>query len=182
MQLSVVPGVQVCAKNVRSLGRTSPKRFKLESTLLPSSLAQIYPIILHRMSLQNPLNVILLPPILYLLSLIFYPPLKPAKDLPREYDPNIYNWLPLNHPDVLLYKCYSPKQLVIHDGKDGGRILLAIMNVASGKGERTVFDVTSGRSFYGPGAWFLMVFVWEVELMRGVVRWCIWKLCGEGRI
>jgi membrane-associated progesterone receptor component len=102
------------------------------------------------MSLQNPLNILLIPPILYLLSLIVYPPHPAPKDLAKEYDPNIYNWLPSKHPETLVHQAYTPKQLIHHDGKDGGRILLAIMNV-SGKKERTVFDVTSGKSFYGPG-------------------------------
>jgi membrane-associated progesterone receptor component len=105
------------------------------------------------MSLNNPINVILLPPIIYILSLIFYPPLAaPTSDiLPSEYDPKIYNWRPAKHPEVLLYKKYTPKELAAHDGKGGGRILLAIKRVGGGEGERTVFDVSSGRGFYGPG-------------------------------
>jgi hypothetical protein len=37
--------------------------------------------------------------------------------------------------------------------KDGGKILLAIMNTGrkGEKLERTVFDVSAGRTFYGPG-------------------------------
>ena len=44
----------------------------------------------------------------------------------------------------VLFQTYTPKTLVPFDGKDGGRILLAINDIA--------FDVTAGRGFYGPGA------------------------------
>jgi hypothetical protein len=38
---------------------------------------------------------------------------------------------------------YTPRSLAKFSGLDGGRILLAIAG--------TVFDVTAGRGFYGPG-------------------------------
>lgn len=50
--------------------------------------------------------------------------------------------MPKSHPPTLLYQTYTPKTLVKYDGKDGGRILLAINGM--------VFDVTAGRNFYGP--------------------------------
>jgi len=42
----------------------------------------------------------------------------------------------------VLFKVYTAKTLARFDGCDGGRILLSI--------DRIVFDVTAGRSFYGP--------------------------------
>jgi membrane-associated progesterone receptor component len=125
------------------------------------------------MSFQNPINALLIPPILYLLSLIIYPShpsssssspnSKDTQALPSTYDPAVYNWLPAKHPDVLVYKKYTPKELAVYDGKEsqGGRILLAIQRV---KGERTVFDVGSGRGFYGPGTCLSQV----------------WRVCMEG--
>ena len=47
------------------------------------------------------------------------------------------------HPPTILFTTYTPRTLVRFDGKDGGRILLAIAS--------TVFDVTAGRGFYCPG-------------------------------
>ena len=109
------------------------------------------------MSLSNPLNIILIPPILYLVYLIILPspPISPSS-LPTEYDPDVYNWMPGKHPTVLLHTEFSVKELSAFDGKDGGRICLAIMRVGrDGKvgkeKERTVFDVSMGRGFYGPG-------------------------------
>ena len=51
--------------------------------------------------------------------------------------------MPRAHPPTILFTTYTPRTLVRFDGKDGGRILLAIAG--------TVFDVTAGRGFYGPG-------------------------------
>jgi membrane-associated progesterone receptor component len=111
------------------------------------------------MSLSNPLNVLLIPPILYLAYRLVFPSW-PSKlhSIPDSYSEDQYNWLPAKHPEVLCYQKYNPSDLAKHHGKDGGRILLAIMRIgrdgkvpAGGKAERTVFDVTTGRSFYGPG-------------------------------
>ena len=117
------------------------------------------------MSLANPLNALLLPPILYLLYLIVFPTHdKSPKKLPDTYAEDEYNWLPAKHPEVLCYRRYGPKELSQYNGVDGGRILLAIMRVGrngklaeNGKGERTVFDVSNGRQFYGPGEFFNML-------------------------
>ncbi|EIW72528.1 hypothetical protein M231_06217 [Tremella mesenterica] len=109
------------------------------------------------MSLSNPLNLLLIPPILYLAYRLIFP--SPSTDpsiIPSNYSNEIYNWMPAKHPEVLVYKKYTPEELSIYDGKNPGeRILLAIMRVGrdgviKGGEERTVFDVTSGRSFYGP--------------------------------
>jgi hypothetical protein len=65
-----------------------------------------------------------------------------------------------------VYKKYTPRELAKYDGKqsDGeGRLMLAIQRRMKAKDdtvgrgwrevrlERTVFDVTAGRGFYGPG-------------------------------
>ena len=109
--------------------------------------------------LENPLNLLLIPPILYLLYVMILPPHPEVlKTVPRTYDAETYNWLPAKHPDVILYRNYTAGELAKYDGKDDGKILLAIMNVGragkipeGGKCERTVFDVTRGSNFYGPG-------------------------------
>jgi len=110
------------------------------------------------MSFSNPLNVCLIPPILYVLYLIIFPtPTRPTK-IPHLYSEEHYNWIPDRHPDVNCYRKYTAKQLRPFNGlnekeKDGGKILLAIMNTGrkGEKLERTVFDVSAGRTFYGPG-------------------------------
>ena len=112
----------------------------------------------------NPLNLILIAPIVYLLNLIIFPSIPPssAKHLPSAYDPDVYNWLPAKHPEVIIFRKYTAKELSAYDGKDGGRICLAILKVGrdgqiQGAKERTVFDVSSGRGFYGPGELFQRV-------------------------
>ncbi|KAI7906177.1 cytochrome b5 [Cokeromyces recurvatus] len=58
------------------------------------------------------------------------------------------NKLPLiqeaKHPEVILFKNYTPLELLPFDGngKDG-RILIAVNG--------SIYDVTRGRNFYGPG-------------------------------
>lgn len=50
------------------------------------------------------------------------------------------------HPEVLLFRNYSPIDLLPYDGNSkehGGRILMGVNG--------SVYDVTRGRSFYGPG-------------------------------
>ncbi|KAJ2959116.1 hypothetical protein NQZ79_g5403 [Umbelopsis isabellina] len=48
------------------------------------------------------------------------------------------------HPEVMLFKTYTPKELRAFDGtSDNGRILMAVNG--------SVYDVTRGRNFYGPG-------------------------------
>ena len=69
--------------------------------------------------------------------------------------------MPKSHPPTVLFRIYTPKTLVKYDGTDGGRILLAING--------TVFDVTAGRSFYGPGGVFLLSGPYEFELSAGRV-------------
>ena len=51
--------------------------------------------------------------------------------------------MPRTHAPSVLFTKYTPRSLAKFSGLDGGRILLAIAG--------TVFDVTAGRGFYGPG-------------------------------
>lgn len=111
------------------------------------------------MSLSNPLNLFLIPTFLYLLCKHFIPSPPPRiKNLPNKYDENTYNWMPDKHPSVICYRDYTVKDLAEYDGKKNDRILLAILNhrgstkeKVDNKGERTVFDVSAGKNFYGPG-------------------------------
>lgn len=92
--------------------------------------------------LGAPVNTLLLLVIIYYGQKIVFPSTSQSSDIPNDFRKG-YSWMPKSHPPTLLFKTYTPKTLVPFDGKDGGRILLAI------KGK--VFDVTAGRSFYGPG-------------------------------
>lgn len=52
--------------------------------------------------------------------------------------------IPAKHPDVYVFKNYTPKELQAYDGTQGdGRVLMAVNG--------SVYDVTRGRNFYGPG-------------------------------
>ena len=94
-------------------------------------------------NLSNPINTALLLYILYSVQRIVFPPVSsPSNPVPSEFKSG-YTWMPKSHPPTVLFKDYTPKTLAQFDGRNGGRILLAIMG--------TVFDVTAGRSFYGPG-------------------------------
>lgn len=90
----------------------------------------------------TPINTALLLHILYTIQRIIFPSTSTPSTLPNEFKLG-YSWIPKAHPPTLLFKTYTPKTLEPFNGKDGGRILLAI--------DGTVFDVTAGRSFYGPG-------------------------------
>jgi len=94
-------------------------------------------------NLANPINTALLIYILYSAHRIIFPSVNlPPKPVPTEFKSG-YTWMPKSHPPTVLFRIYTPKTLAKYDGTDGGRILLAING--------TVFDVTAGRSFYGPG-------------------------------
>ena len=69
--------------------------------------------------------------------------------------------MPKSHPPTLLYRVYTPRTLEPFNGKDDGRILLAIDGI--------VFDVTAGRSFYGPSE-FVLPFVSVVHSIDGLVK------------
>jgi membrane-associated progesterone receptor component len=89
----------------------------------------------------SPINTALLLYILYSIQRIVFPSTKTPSKLPGDFKGG-YSWIPESHPPTLLYKTYTPKTLDPFHGKNGGRILLAIDGI--------VFDVTAGRSFYGP--------------------------------
>ncbi|KAI0028410.1 cytochrome b5-like heme/steroid binding domain-containing protein [Vararia minispora EC-137] len=92
-------------------------------------------------NLSTPLNTALLVYILYQAQRIFFPPNQIPEQTPSEFK-SAYSWMPKLHPPTLLFTTFTPKTLEPYNGKDGGRILLAI--------DGTVFDVTAGRNFYGP--------------------------------
>lgn len=93
-------------------------------------------------SLSHPINTALLLYILYLLQRILVPSTSIHRSPPAEFKAG-YSWKPRAHAPALLFQTYTPRTLEKYGGHDGGRILLAIAG--------TVFDVTAGRNFYGPG-------------------------------
>ena len=95
----------------------------------------------------TPVNTALLLYILYSIQRIIFPPTSSAKpeSIPSEFKAG-YSWMPKSHPPTLLYRVYTPRTLEPFNGKDDGRILLAIDGI--------VFDVTAGRNFYGPSEFF----------------------------
>jgi membrane-associated progesterone receptor component len=96
-------------------------------------------------SLSHPVNTALLLDILYLLQRIIVPSTSVSRKPPTEFKAG-YSWMPRTHAPSLLFATYTPRTLEKFSGLDGGRILLAIAG--------TVFDVTAGRGFYGPGEHF----------------------------
>ena len=93
---------------------------------------------------------------MYLVARIIYPS-KPVLVVGKSYSEDVYHWEPPSHPEVIVHKSYTAKELQEYDGKGSERILLAIMRAEKGFKERTVFDVTAGKSFYGPGKLFIKV-------------------------
>ncbi|KZT20696.1 cytochrome b5 [Neolentinus lepideus HHB14362 ss-1] len=98
--------------------------------------------------LGAPVNTALLLYILYAVQRIIFPPSSTkskSTQIPTEFKHG-YSWMPKAHPPTVLFTTYTPKTLSPFDGKDSGRILLAI--------DGTVFDVTAGRNFYGPNGMY----------------------------
>jgi len=95
-------------------------------------------------SLSHPINIntALLLYILYLLQRVLFPSTSIPRTPPTEFQAG-YSWMPRSHAPALLFQTYIPRTLAKFNGHDGRRILLAIAG--------TVFDVTAGRGFYGPG-------------------------------
>lgn len=103
--------------------------------------------------MHNPLNAVLLVLVLYLTHSTFVPTAPKPLSLPLPTSPNrAYNWRPsLNSTDqAQVWRTWTPEQLRTYDGtgtaddsEQEGRILMAI--------RRKVYDVTTGRAFYGPG-------------------------------
>jgi len=119
----------------------------------------------------TPVNTALLVYILYSVQRIAFPPIPDLspKTVPTEFK-NGYSWMPKSHPPAILYQTYTPKTLAKYDGKDNGRILLAIKGL--------VFDVTAGRNFYGPGKKTeLLIFVCPIFRVQPTSRRDVWKLC-----
>lgn len=116
----------------------------------------------------TPVNTALLVYILYSVQRIIFPPIPDLspKTVPSEFKKG-YSWMPRSHPPAILYQTYTPKTLAKYDGKDGGRILLAINGL--------VFDVTAGRNFYGPGK--KIKFVCPTFRAQPTSRRDVWKLC-----
>jgi membrane-associated progesterone receptor component len=92
-------------------------------------------------NLGTPVNTALLLYIVYSVQRIILPSTSKPSTIPNEFKSG-YSWMPKSHPPTVLYRIYTPKTLEPFNGKDGGRILLAIDGI--------VFDVTAGRNFYGP--------------------------------
>lgn len=93
----------------------------------------------------TPVNTALLVYILYSVQRIIFPPTSKPTTVPNEFKSG-YTWMPKSHPPTVLFKNFTPKTLEPFNGQDGGRILLAINGI--------VFDVTAGRSFYGPNGMY----------------------------
>jgi membrane-associated progesterone receptor component len=103
----------------------------------------------YSFDLSTPLNTALLLYILYSVHRVVLPSASaPSSSTPPPHEfRHAYSWMPAAHPPTVLFRLYTPTTLARFDGRDGGRILLAISGI--------VFDVTAGRSFYGPGMLFV---------------------------
>ena len=111
------------------------------SSILPTS---VYSLLLT-LHLTTPVNASLS---LLLLGLILSlipttSPSIPSYPLPATHTLGYYNYRP-RHNKAEKWDVYTPVKLQSFNGKkDGGKVLMAI--------RRKVYDVTSGKSFYGPG-------------------------------
>lgn len=108
------------------------------------------PLLIDVLNLKNPVNAVLLALVVLLTLRILLPP-PPYVPTPYGLADNpdeAYNWRPRRHPESQLWRTWTPQELQKYDGTDpnheGGKILFAI--------RRKVYDVTAGKSFYGPGA------------------------------
>jgi len=129
-------------------------------------------------SLSHPVNTALLLYILYLLQRILFPSTSIPRTPPSEFKAG-YSWMPRSHAPALLFTTYTPRTLTKCSGNNGGRILLAIAG--------TVFDVTAGRGFYGPGEYTLPLFPGQrlrrlttsktgcMETLRGGMHRGVWR-------
>ncbi|KAK4054088.1 Dihydrodipicolinate synthase [Microbotryomycetes sp. JL201] len=111
--------------------------------------------VLHTLHLDNPLNTALVIVCIVLAARLLPSSfttrtLSPVPQVPLPTSPDKdYNWRPSRHStlDASEWKQYTPQDLRAYDGTnsqlENGRILFAI--------RRKVYDVSSGRGFYGPG-------------------------------
>lgn len=126
------------------------------------------------MTVINLVDIILVIALAYITFTLLFPAIRPRIKPAPQHGPGSYHFQPTTHPECLVYKTYTPSNLVKFDGKGvnkNGRLLLAIerrmkaKDASQSRGwtevrlERTVFDVTSGASFYGPGKWISHVSV-----------------------
>ncbi|KAI5479136.1 cytochrome b5 [Pseudohyphozyma bogoriensis] len=97
------------------------------------------------MNLDNPTNLVLLALVVVLIRSLV--PSTPFLPLIPPTTPLSYNWRPEAHAPAMVWRTWTPEDLAGYDGtptgKEDGRILFAI--------RRKVYDVSGGRSFYGPG-------------------------------
>jgi len=92
-------------------------------------------------SITLPINGLLIAAIGFLVYRIVWPPIPQSSSVPKSYK-EAYSWMPDKHPQVALFKRYTPLELKKYNGLEDKRILLAI--------NKKVFDVTAGAGFYGP--------------------------------
>ncbi|KAI1083006.1 cytochrome b5 [Whalleya microplaca] len=81
--------------------------------------------------LVTPLNIILAVITLYTTYLLYKP--SPPAALPRE-------------PPSIVFKTFTPRELLPYNGANNAPVYLAVRG--------RVFDVSSGRNFYGPGGMY----------------------------
>jgi hypothetical protein len=138
----------LCCANVRQINVPERNCLGLGSKQLSRELTLlcVYRQVNMSFSLSHPVNTALLLYILYLLQRILFPSTSIPRTPPSEFKAG-YSWMPRSHAPALLFTTYTPRTLTKFSGNDGGRILLAIAG--------TVFDVTAGRGFYGPGEYTL---------------------------
>ena len=121
----------------------------------------------------TPINTALFLYILYSVQRIIFPPILKTTTIQHDFR-NGYSWMPKAHQPTVLFRIYTPTTLAAFSGHDGGRILLAINGI--------VFDVTTGRNFYGPRTFlsnvinYLILLKWFSFCNRGDV----WKFCWKG--
>jgi len=112
-------------------------------SLLPAPAADLA----RSAHLDNPLNLLLVFVTLNLISSLFpsAQPIPSPDSLPDK--PTQYNWRPKEHPSPVVWRRWTAPELAQFDGTraelEEGRLLMAI--------RRKVYDVSSGKTFYGPG-------------------------------